>query len=254
MASSQTIQPATADTILQEASPDTNYDTLTPFPFSVSAGIEKRILVKFDFSGLVPTGATITTAILSFFVPLAKSSIDVTAARLLRTDWVSSEATWNHYKGTSDWSTAGCKNNGADYTSTNAVTVTGAIGADSWLDFNVTAQVQTALDSVSGVAHFAVYGNGAPGTMSAYSSDYSTAELRPKLYIEYTGLGSESSSVSSSPSSSPSVSPSTSPSKSPSSSPSSSISFSGSSSSSVSSSPSASPSDVSLNTRYTLIT
>ena len=187
MASPQTIQPATADTYLWSSNADTNLSTgagLGVCPFSAS---ERRAIITFDFSANVPAGATITLATLSLYATGGVTGRTISCYRLLRTDWVATEATWNHYKGTTDWGTAGAKNTTTDISTTD-VAAAASVASTNWLELTVTAQTQTARDSISGIAHFCVADAGESVTtaQSYCSSEGTTESQRPKLYIEYT--------------------------------------------------------------------
>lgn len=187
MASPVTIQPSNIDGYLSESAPTTNYGTTTSVRIGAQTSYHYRDLFKFDFSAVVPAGATITLARLSLYCLTTVASRTITVYRLLRTDWVENQATWNIYKMGSNWGTAGALNTTTDITTTDAATAA-SVAAAQWLNETVTAQVQTALDSVSGVAHFLVADVGA--TVAGYNGFYSrkatTTANRPKLYIEYT--------------------------------------------------------------------
>lgn len=189
MASPVTIQPSTIDTSLFKDAPTTNYgtnDSLYIAAMNSGATLYAGIL-KFDFSAVVPAGATITLATLSLNCASNVASRTITVYRLLRTDWVENQATWNIYKSGSNWGTAGALGSGVDFTSTDAATAASVTNGE-WLNENVTAQVQTALNSVGRVAHFLVRDLGTPnaGSGNIYSSrEATTTANRPKLYIEY---------------------------------------------------------------------
>lgn len=194
MASPQTIQPSMSDTYLSVSSPTTNYATSTALLTSPNSGVEYNSILKFDFSAVVPSGAHITLATLGLYCYAALASRTITAYRLLRADWVEAEATWNIYKGDktevgdhSHWGTAGALGLGVDFTTTDAATAD-SVAVGQWLNETVTAQVQTALDSVSGVAYFllADVGGSVVGNNGYRSREYATAGNRPKLYIEHT--------------------------------------------------------------------
>lgn len=189
MASPQTIQPSNADTYIYEADKTSNYGTDQNFYIGPLTNNRARCPIKFDFSAVVPTGATITLATLSVYASSSPSGRTITAYRLLRTDWVETQATWNIYKTGNNWTTAGALSDGNDFTSTNSATAS-SLGSAGWLNFTVTAQVQTALDSVSGVAHFLLADIGASASgkdQTCDSREYvANTSLRPKLYIEYT--------------------------------------------------------------------
>lgn len=188
MASPQTIQPSSADNTLSQAFPDNNYGSLTNTTISNGNNAIRRGLLTFDFSSVVPAGATITSATLSLYCYQVSSGRTITAYRLLRTDWSVSESTWNIYKTGSNWGIAGASDSTTDYTTTDSSSAT-SLSSAGWLNFTVTAQVQTALDSVSGIAHFLCLDSGSTSTATQrfYSRNETTdTTLRPKLYIEYT--------------------------------------------------------------------
>ena len=187
MASPQTIQPATADTYLRSDQADTNYSASTQLVVCSFSASAKRSLISFDFSAVVPSGATITLATLSLYADTGKTGRTISCSRLLRTDWVVAEATWNHYKGTTDWGTAGAKNTTTDISTTDVATAD-SVASSNWLVLTVTAQIQTARDSIGGIAHFCVADEGDSDTAAQNfaSSEATTASYRPKLYIEYT--------------------------------------------------------------------
>jgi hypothetical protein len=184
MASPVTIQPATADTYLRSNAADTNYSTAANFNVAHVSTIYYHALLSFDFSASVPEGATITLATLSLYFAGTGSGNTVACYRLRRTDWIPAEATWNHYKGTTDWGTAGAINTDTDHDTTDGAS-SNTPEAGAWQDWTVTAQVQTALDSVAGVAHFYLEYTGASANLQYSSSEDTTPSLRPKLTIEY---------------------------------------------------------------------
>ena len=186
MASPQTIQPAIADTSIFQANPTSNYGSLDSVYVAAYAGDRRKVILKFDFSAVVPAGQTITLATLSLYCSTSRASRTITVYRLLRTDWAETQATYNIYKTGSDWGTAGAYNSSTDFTTTGVATAT-SVAASNWLNETVTVQVQTALDSVSGIAHFLLVDEGTwTAGQNIYNSDeYATANLRPKLYIEY---------------------------------------------------------------------
>lgn len=190
MASPVTIQPSTIDAYIEQNAATANRGTTINLNATESPGQNRYSLVKFDFSAFVPAGATITLATLSLYCLATASGRTIGVYRLLRTDWVEMEATWNVFKTGSNWGTAGALNTSTDYTTTDAATAA-SVAVGQWLNETVTAQVQTALDSVGGVAHFLIKDTGADAYVAnGWSSrDNTTAANRPKLYIEYTVRG-----------------------------------------------------------------
>jgi hypothetical protein len=187
--SNVTIQPSTADTYLSDGNPTTNYGAGTTVNLANISTLHWRSIVSFDFHSLVPSLATIISATLSMYFYSFATGRTLTVYRLLRTDWIEAQATWNIYKTGSNWGTAGALGSGVDFTPTDAVAMTSLNGA-GWLSWNVKNQVQTARNSVGGVAHFIIEDTGAPaaGTgQGMYSREYVVdTSLCPKLYIEYT--------------------------------------------------------------------
>jgi hypothetical protein len=186
MASPQTIQPSLKDNQLLEGYPTLNFGTFAAILIMPDTGSRRRSPIAFDFSAVVPAGATITLGTLSLHCVGTTAARTMTVYRLLRTDWVETESTWNIYKTGSNWTTAGARSDGNDFSSTNSASAA-TVALDSWINVTVTAQVQTALDSVAGVAHFLLADVDAGTGNNQYASRESpTAADRPKLYIEYT--------------------------------------------------------------------
>ena len=187
--SNTTVQPATADTFISEAAKTTNYgsDSGLKVYANVPAGDYRRFsLLKFDFSSVVPAGATITLATLSLYAHVANGPEDLSAYRLLNTDWVEGQATWNEYATGNGWITAGALDTSADFTTDNAATCHVVNNYPAWHNFDVTDQVQIAVDEVSRVAHFKVVDSQNQDYYYQYyrSSNYG-GDTCPKLYIEY---------------------------------------------------------------------
>ena len=183
-----TFQPATIDNYLDSDTPTTNYGSAAAFYVFKGADNVKRPILKFDMSGTIPAGATINSATLSAycFIYLGgnyPSGRTYTCKRVTQTGWTSSGSTWNKYDGTNNWASAG-----GDYTDTDAASAS-APTQPSWTAWTVTAQVQTAVNSVGRVAHFIIGDFGADYDQGAQyrSSDYTGGDTyRPKLYVDYT--------------------------------------------------------------------
>jgi hypothetical protein len=183
-----TIQPSTKDCYLYEVNKTTNYGVSNNAVGVQSiANSRARGLVSFNFSASVPAGATITAATLSMYAYNVSSGMPIVVSRMLHAgwnDWVESEATWNNYKNNYTWTTAGALNTTSDYTTVDSASAN-CPASVGWMSWNVQNQVQTARDSVLGVANFLLSTTQTTGYVNLYSRKFATTSLRPKLYIEY---------------------------------------------------------------------
>ena len=109
-----TVLPS-ADTFLYSLNPTTNYDTSTLLQVGGAKGYISRTWAKPDFSS-ISAGVTFISAYMSIFPTVEESSNARTmyAHRCLR-DVVSNQATWNIWKTSNNWGTAGCSNATTDY-------------------------------------------------------------------------------------------------------------------------------------------
>jgi hypothetical protein len=181
----------TIDTYISQTAATTNYGTaevLATRPYTSNIG---RILLKFDFSSIVPAGATISSATLRLYATTGATGRTITVYRELRTDWVEAQATWNIYKTDNNWGTAGALNSDSDYTATDAATAA-TVATLSWLEVNVTTLTTTAWVSVGGIAHFLVADVGASATASKIFASKDNVELAiaPQLVIQYAVVSS----------------------------------------------------------------
>ena len=186
---SGTVQPSTADNYLLNKYPTTNSGTETGMQVaSYSSSRNRRAIFTMDFSSLsIPAGSTINVATLSLYASYSSAGRTIEVYRVLRADWSEAQSTWNIYKTGNNWTTAGCGSDGNDYTSVDMVSFAGASG---WNNCSVVAQVQTALDSIGSISHFLLKDsseNSATEKIQEYrTKEFSTASVRPKLYIEWT--------------------------------------------------------------------
>jgi len=193
---SVTVQPSDADNWMQEDAATTNHGSYDGILVrSLATNQDIRTTLSFDFSGDIPAGSTIDSATLSL---LWYSRVGIVegrtywAYRLTQAGWVEAQATWNIYSTGNNWASAG-----GDYTATNGKS-TVMPAPYAWVNWgdtggDMTTQVQYALDSVSGVAHFLIK-DGTEESVSNetalfYSKENATAANRPKLYIEWTEAG-----------------------------------------------------------------
>lgn len=115
----------------------------------------RRGLVLYDLLAFIPAGATITAAVLWFYVTTADEDEDHSfrLVRIRRHDWVEDEATWNSYKTGSAWTTAGAEDMNNDRDPAVAVTL-GAITTTGWKNYNVLTLASDAWDNRGGICTF----------------------------------------------------------------------------------------------------
>lgn len=201
MTISTTIQPATADTFILNATPTTNYGTNVLVAIGDSSGSANaayRILIKFLLTS-IPANAKVLTAALelneySAFDTAGTGSWAAHLYPLLR-NWVQAEATWNVYSSGNSWTTAGASGAGTDIgASADNITLDGtaAAGFVTWSGSGLVSLVQSWVNgSVSNygvliAAPTAEFKGVAPLSSNLFrSSDYGTAGDRPKLTVTY---------------------------------------------------------------------
>jgi len=181
-----TIQPSTADTSLQEGSPNTNHGTEDSLLVFSYATLSYRPILKFDFSAL-PDNATITGTDLDLYY-YAKVDGDPVgrtyyAAYMNQTGWVETGATWNNYKTGSAWAVAG----GDPGNVGSSVVVPASYG---WMSWDVLSMVQY-FQSHGKIGYFIIFDSVETGTADKgavfWSNNYTTdTSLCPKLVITYT--------------------------------------------------------------------
>lgn len=190
MASPLTIQTASDLFEIISNAPDTNYSTNTQLLLGFVAGSLGRGVGIWDFSAL-PDGVAISAATGSIYLGvIAALAIGeaINIDRVVRTDVVLSQDTYNSYKTGSTWSTAGCGDSTNDYTTSGEATANIPASA-AWVDFDLLTMVQYAQANTSKKLYFRVVKpvetnlHYVIGNSSYYSADTS---LRPKLVITYS--------------------------------------------------------------------
>ncbi len=158
------------DTHLEDDNPTTNFNGPANYA-GVSAPLKGsenvlRMLFLYDLNAFIPAGATITAAVLWFYVQLvyAPSAQHVyRIQRLTRTDWKEDEATWNVYKTGSNWMTPGGD------TSTPQITL-GAITTTGWKNYDILTMVSDARSNRAGICTFLLDRDVAQGPVDGYIS------------------------------------------------------------------------------------
>jgi hypothetical protein len=150
-------------------------------------GIQRQ-LIKFDLSS-IPSNAIVTSAVLSLWLyyDQANQVSTVTCYRQLKA-WVESQATWNIWKTGSNWTTAGgfdaadCEQAGIG---SRNMTASESAGEKQWV-LNPSKVQEWISGTLTNNGLLMKSEAETDRDYYAYrSSDYTTAEQRPKLVIEY---------------------------------------------------------------------
>jgi len=199
-----TVQPSSKDNRIQNSNPTTNYGTET---FSnIGKGYFGDVnywLGEFTVAwGVdIPAGAIITGASLQLWMYQINSlGMATLAQRLLRTDWHETQSTWNIYKTSNNWTTAGALSNGNDFTSTDQSS-SAVPAAHTWMTFNdanMVNQIQTAqTGGINPLFKVRLTSEGTNNrTFAPANREDGTAASRPKLTIDYIAGGSSPAQVS----------------------------------------------------------
>lgn len=200
MTISTVLQPSSADTMIINVTPTTNYGTNAILAIgdpSGAANAAYRTLVKFDLSS-IPANARILSAALELNEYSASDTAGVGswAANVygVLKNWVESQATWNNYSTGNAWAVAGL--GAGDVTVVlDSITLDGtaAAGFVTWNGSGIADAVQAWVDgSVSNygfaiIAPSAEIQGAAPLAANLFrSNDYGTAGDRPKLTVTYS--------------------------------------------------------------------
>ncbi len=176
----RTLNPS-ADTYLSQGGADTNYGTSADLKVGKYTNWNCTSVLTFNLAS-IPMPFTVIGARLSLYTTYADGAGTLAIARLLRTDWVEAQATWNIYKTGSNWGTAGALNASTDYTATDQVSTAG-LAATNWVHFDLRSQVQYALDSVAGIAHFLLRDISAVTTVDYVFNSSAAATNKPELIV-----------------------------------------------------------------------
>ena len=183
---SQPAEAAAIDTYIRADQATTNYATGTDVivgHYQTGAGYY-RGLIKDPFTGLV--GVVVTSAVLTLTVSYGYDTPKIYVYRSKRA-WVESQATWNIWKTSNNWSTAGgFHTDDCEQTDIGNNTLSAAvIGTQLAITLDA-AKVQEMISGAFTNNGFLLKSTEADNTISAFaSSSHATASYRPKLVIEY---------------------------------------------------------------------
>lgn len=152
---------------------------------------DTRGLIDFNISD-VGAGATISATTLLVQMDVVSSPTDGKMSRMVRADWIETEATYTIYKTSNNWTTANCDSDGNDYTSTGAVTYTAPTATGAYTYTGLGPLAQDALDNRSGhlILRFSqtTFGSGYCSFKSADNFGIADAD-KPKLTVTFTTGG-----------------------------------------------------------------
>lgn len=160
-----------------------------------------RSFLKYDMTSL-PAG-TVTAAKLTVNVTARVTPTAFSVYRIRWSDWTEGTGngtatndgiTWNIYKASTNWTTAGCGDTTNDYDTTVAVTaITAPAGTGSFDITGLASMVTDAVTSRSSILHLFIRQDTDSGTTDAYwqfsTAEDGTAGNRPKLTVTYTPAG-----------------------------------------------------------------
>jgi hypothetical protein len=185
------IQGSGNDTYLDQYYSTTNYGGDIYIELWQLSGYNRRGLFYAGLSSL-PAGATIDTATFSLYyyaynTYAPNGTETLTLYKVRRADWVEAQATWNIFKTSNNWETAGAANTSTDIDTSKTAAVAQPTSY-GWTNWDVKTIVE---DAVANSVDFNVrLHTSAPSNNSIprfYTKEYATdTSLRPKLVIEYT--------------------------------------------------------------------
>jgi hypothetical protein len=165
----------------------------------IRTGGVKRLVVYFDVSS-IPAGATVIDARLWLYASHYKSHAQDPTVSVygLKRSWAEMETTWNLARTGTNWASAGADDTSADrdaVASGSAVLST----TNTWYEFDVSALAQGWVSGSRPNHGMILVATGNTVEMSFWSSEYSIANVRPKLVVQYVMGGASTPLPSSTP-------------------------------------------------------
>lgn len=181
------LQPENTSCHLYEGVPNTNFSEAY-FYLGSTTDKNSHPLLRHNFT-VLPDGAIISQAILSLLCfdkngdPVGRTYL---ACEITQREWIATQATWNIYKTSNNWASAG-----GDFITDDAgscVVPSDPIG--KWFDFDVTTLIQHFQSAHGKISELLLKDNsedsGAPDLGCYFRSNWYAEASRPKLFITYT--------------------------------------------------------------------
>jgi len=194
----------TYDTFINRDAPTTNYNGnwyghITRKNNNPADPPEKSTLVRFDLPSWVhDSSVTIHGAKLGLWVyglvdlGMSYDWVNVGAYRVNpNRDWVDSQATWNVFKSSWNWSTPGCEHTSFDRVATpdDTLTFTKNSAINRYYEWTVTGSVNAWKGGAANRGwnmRVSDYDGGPEEGISVNLTESSSAEYRPKLWLDWT--------------------------------------------------------------------
>lgn len=191
--SSQPDGTAGLDTTISSSAPTTNYGTSTGTYVGESGGNIDRTLIKFNFSSITPpVSVSVATLSLWLYDDLSSNARSFRVYRQKR-DWVESEATWNIWKTSNNWSTAGgfhtddCEQTDIG---SRSMSSSESAGEKQWTLTNA-ALAEMINGTFTNKGFLMKADTESADSYGFRTSDYGTAGERPKLVMTYSLVGGD---------------------------------------------------------------
>lgn len=200
-----TLQPDAAagqDTYTQDNDPNKNNASATTMVLYDQGDLHTYGLLKFGLSS-IPSGATVTSAMLSMFlnknIPVIRSTW-VYSILAANSSWTEAGATWNYAvasvtrwagdTGGDGGADAGCSVAGTDFNALRLGTLTAPANTPVGTEIQAVLEVSQVQSWLAANYGMRLQCQTGVGDQIWFSSDHATAAYRPKLVIEYTLPGS----------------------------------------------------------------